>query len=416
MKKTSLLFTYILLISSALQAQFLPPYVPSDSLLGWWSLDGNAEDASTHQNHGTVNGAIPDTSRHGIPFTAMRFNGLSDFIQGMISGFDFADNTTVSAWVKFTGDAGGQSVDSYFQLGAFGQHTFNYSYSYSGQNLELHSACFDNTFFDVNLNNEWHHLVIIDSNSETYIYVDGVQVLNVPFIAPDSCYQGSNAFFIGGGFDDQFVTGYIDDVGLWNRVLSPDEVVKLFQACDTIITLDLPSFKPIWWGQIDTLVVSSPYPNATFQWQYVNYSDYPNFVNIPDTSSEYIGVYNDTLIYTMHFVTNGFYRCIVTYGACTDTSNECNSSWLINSLFHDELKAFSVSPNPFNSFVDLKLNSNFTVHEPISYTVVDVSGRKAGGGQIGLHNRRIFLDDLSPGVYFLIFADTRFNPVQLIKQ
>lgn len=416
MKKTSLLFISFLLISSALQAQYLPPYVPSDSLLGWWNLDVNALDASTHQNHGTVNGATPDTSRHGIPFTAMRFNGLSDFIQGNISGFDFTDNTTVSTWVKFTGDAGGQSVDSYFQLGAFGQHTFNYAYSYAGQNLDLNSACFDHTFFDVNLNNDWHHLVIIDTNAETYIYIDGVQVLNVPLIAPDSCYQGSNAFFIGGGFDDQFVTGYIDDVGLWNRALSPDEVLKLYQACDTLITSDLPDYKLVWWGQHDTLVVSSPYPNPSFQWQYVSNFDYPNFVNIPDTSSEYTGVHNDTLIYTMHSVTDGFYRCIVTYGDCTDTSNECNSIWIINSIFYDELQAFSVSPNPFNGFVDLKLNNNFTVHERISYTVADVWGRKVIGGQIGLPNSRIFLDDLSPGVYFLIFADTRFKPVQLIKQ
>jgi hypothetical protein len=416
MKKTSLLFISFLLIYSALQAQNLPPYVPTDSLLGWWSLDGNAQDASTHQNHGTVNGATPDTSRHGFPFTAMRFNGLSDFIQGTILGCDFTDNTTVSAWVKFTGDAGGQSVDSYFQLGAFGQHTLNYSYSYPGQNLELHSACFDNIFFDANLNNEWHHLVIIDSNAETYIYIDGVQVLDTTFLLPDSCYQGSNDFFIGGGFDNQFVTGYIDDVGLWNRALEPLEVLHLFQACDSVISLALPVYKEQWWGLNDTLVVSSPYPYATFQWQFADYPDYPNFTNISATSSEYIGANNDTLIYQMHDLTDGFYRCIVTNWACSDTTNECHSVWLINSLNNEQFQALSVSPNPFNRFVDLKLNSNSTVHEPIRYTVADIWGRQVGEGQLSLPNSRIFFEDLSPGVYFLIFADSRFKPVQLLKQ
>lgn len=166
----------------------------------------------------------------------------------------------------------------------------------------------------------------------------------------------------------------------------------------------------------DTLVVSSPYPYATFQWQFADYPDYPNFTNISATSSEYIGANNDTLIYQMHDLTDGFYRCIVTNWACSDTTNECHSVWLINSLNNEQFQALSVSPNPFNRFVDLKLNSNSTVHEPIRYTVADIWGRQVGEGQLSLPNSRIFFEDLSPGVYFLIFADSRFKPVQLLKQ
>lgn len=385
--------------------------------MGWWSLDGTGLDASPHQNHGTVTGATPDSSRHGIPFTAMRFNGLSDFIQGTISGFDFADNTTVSAWVKFTGDAGGQSQDSYFQLGAYRQHTFNYAYSYSGQNLDLNSACFGPTFFDVDLNNDWHHLVIIDSNPDTYIYIDGVQVYDVPFLLPDSCYQGSNDFFIGGGFDNQFVSGYIDDVGLWNRALAPLEVLQLFQACDSsLITLDLPEYLGIFWGQNVTLVVSTPYPNATFQWQFASYFDYPNFTNIANTSSQYVGWNNDTLIFKMHILTDGFYRCIVTYGACSDTSNECNAIWVTNSLNHEQPKEFSVSPNPFRSFVNIKSNNHSTIKSSAYYEITDLWGRKVGGGQLALPHSTLYLEHFLPGAYFLAFPQTTMKPFKLIKQ
>ena len=42
----------------------VPNYVPTDSLVGYWGFNGNANDESGNGNDGTVNGATLTTDRH----------------------------------------------------------------------------------------------------------------------------------------------------------------------------------------------------------------------------------------------------------------------------------------------------------------------------------------------------------------
>jgi hypothetical protein len=45
--------------------QNLPSYLPKDGLVGYWPFNGNANDESGNENHGTVNGAILASDRNG---------------------------------------------------------------------------------------------------------------------------------------------------------------------------------------------------------------------------------------------------------------------------------------------------------------------------------------------------------------
>ena len=49
------LLALLLFVPSLCLAQ-LPDYVPTDSLVAWYSLDGNATDLGDNQLNGTVNG------------------------------------------------------------------------------------------------------------------------------------------------------------------------------------------------------------------------------------------------------------------------------------------------------------------------------------------------------------------------
>jgi hypothetical protein len=79
----------------------LPNYLPKNGLVGWWPFNGNANDESGNENHGTVNGATLTSDRNGEVNKAYSFNGLSNSI-------NFADtfilnsnqNGTISLWLN----------------------------------------------------------------------------------------------------------------------------------------------------------------------------------------------------------------------------------------------------------------------------------------------------------------------------
>ncbi len=88
---------------------------------------------------------------------------------------------------------------------------------------------------------DWHHIVWTQNSAESVLYIDGVADsadFNANAFAPMERFTADNNTLlnttsIGGirrGAPSHWVTGDIDEVGLWNRTLSADEVVELFNA------------------------------------------------------------------------------------------------------------------------------------------------------------------------------------------
>lgn len=59
----------------------VPSYVPTDSLIGWWPFNGNANDESGNGNNGTVNGAIITIDRFGNANKSFSFNNANNWIE-----------------------------------------------------------------------------------------------------------------------------------------------------------------------------------------------------------------------------------------------------------------------------------------------------------------------------------------------
>jgi len=75
----------------------------TEGLVGYWPLDGNAEDLSGNGNHGVIEGSVtPTTDRFGIPDSAMNFPGsTSDYIDlGQPPMLLIKGAMTVAAWVR----------------------------------------------------------------------------------------------------------------------------------------------------------------------------------------------------------------------------------------------------------------------------------------------------------------------------
>ena len=71
---------------------------PSDGLIAYYPFNGNSNDLSFNENHGVINGAVPDTGHTGILNSSYNFeNGYIELNNSIIFPDSFL---TLTCWVK----------------------------------------------------------------------------------------------------------------------------------------------------------------------------------------------------------------------------------------------------------------------------------------------------------------------------
>jgi hypothetical protein len=239
MKKLSLLISAFL-IGSLLQAQNLPSYLPANGLVGWWPFNGNANDESGNNNNGTVNGATLTADRFGNAGKAYEFT--SDFItiphQPSLNAFPLS----VFVWCKGnSGSITNAIIAKYPSLSNNGWaiHAASgkmsaYYFNFPG-GCEMNFDLFQNEI-PVVINNSWHLVGLICDNQSARLYVDGVLRLEKNYFgsgAPSAPSNTSN-LFIGKNFEtvnaDGYFNGKIDDIAIYNRALTQQEITNLYSA------------------------------------------------------------------------------------------------------------------------------------------------------------------------------------------
>jgi hypothetical protein len=196
-------------------------------LVAHYPLDGNANDVAGLL-HGTVVGATPTTNRFGQASSAYSFNGTSSRIEFSSPPLNQGSNWTISAWVRvntfsqegipvYVGFDNGTSSDGF----GFGLNNSASLLGFSAstpQGYVPSGQSFTNT-------SQWHHVVILRSNNGPFtFYLNGVQSINngpPPSFAPTD-------FTIGSQNGVRYFNGAIDDVRIYNRAISSNEVAQLF--------------------------------------------------------------------------------------------------------------------------------------------------------------------------------------------
>jgi hypothetical protein len=124
---------------------------------------------------------------------------------------------------------------------------------YFSSNRVSSSVGLPNTYAEYDFNyadNQWHHYIVLFSDNNLQLYVDGTLVAETPFSG--TLNSTSQLFTIGAySFDpSSFISnnhwnGQIDDLSAWNRALTPEEVQELYtlEACtfaiyDTVYTYE----------------------------------------------------------------------------------------------------------------------------------------------------------------------------------
>lgn len=225
MKKIILL----LAMGAALTTQTLfaqvPSYVPTNGLVGYWPFNGNANDESGNGNNGTVSGATLTADRFGYLNSAYSFNGLNNYISANRNNLN---EFSVSLWFYTTAniefspfvDANPSNWEVYLKNL---KPTFTKWITSPTNYQELIGT---NT---VPLS-QWHHIVYTYSSNNVKIYLNGV--LNSSFTNVTLVNFNSGLYYFGASISgtSQYYNGKLDDIGIWSRSLTQQEITNLYNS------------------------------------------------------------------------------------------------------------------------------------------------------------------------------------------
>jgi hypothetical protein len=206
-------------------------------------------------------------------------------------------------------------------------------------------------------------------------------------------------------------SGKIDDIGIWNRALTQQEVTDLFNACQPSVTSQ-PANQQININNTAQFTVASSDNNATYQWQTDLGVGFQNLNSV----GQYTGTINDTLLVSNVTMSNNNqpFRCIINSGTCSDTSAVALLT-VINNVGVDEVAQdvlFAVYPNPAINLIQLSVDKNLIGSH---YTIEDNSGRSVKEGVINSESTSIELDKLSNGTYFIRVGNIGKKSFKVIK-
>jgi len=229
MKKTIIVF----LIAAAPLCLFaqLPSYLPTDGLVGWWPFNGNANDESGNSNNGTVNGATLTIDRFGNSNRAYNFNGISNYINTTSSVIPTNGDYSINIWL-FCPSNSGLNTEALSQGGTLINSTY-IGYLANG-NIRIGGGSnwtWDNiTSFPFNA---WHMFTVIKKSPYSFLYIDNIKIdSSNTYTNPVS--SGSTIFGRQqNNLNNEWWNGKIDDIGIWNRALTPSEITALYTGVPT---------------------------------------------------------------------------------------------------------------------------------------------------------------------------------------
>jgi len=199
-----------------------------NGLQGLYHLNGNANDAKG-TSHGSVSGATVVAGKYGNGYN---FDGSNDYI-------DFGNRfnygiMSISFWAKFDTTGGYRAVVT--KRGCCSDSTdFQWSFQTNNNNkmgFGIRTSAATYFTYGPTLDTNWHHYVGTYDGQTIKLYKDGA------FYSQNTAPSGNiliqdEPIRFGSRYGGDYFDGRIDEVGIWNRVLSPAEVSALYYRLRT---------------------------------------------------------------------------------------------------------------------------------------------------------------------------------------
>jgi hypothetical protein len=423
----------------------VPSYVPTNGLVGYWPFNGNANDESGNGNNGTVNGATLTTDRFGNTDKAYNFDGVDDFINiSATNGLSPSNGLSMAAWIKWNGSNGITNHQYIFQIAPNpnGYITINDDGTLAVNVLNCN--CSTDIGIDSVINfNTWYHVVLTYDLSlgEMMMYLNG-NLIGQTTENIFSYYTVNNTPSRFGNyyFNSHYFKGLLDDVALYNRALTPQEINDLYNStiCSNDLTIS-PIVNSIQTGNTANFYATTSDANSTFIWQ----SDFGQGFQTLNNVGNYSGTNTNNLTISNVQLSNHNqpFRIIANAGNCTDTSNiatiQITDTCITNVTVYDTLlttvtdtliinttlslpapnneNTILIYPNPASDHITID-NGNFAAMAGYSIKIENNAGQQVFQSAI---NQAQFYVDLSTwtgnGLYFVHLIDAQGNTVTVRK-
>jgi hypothetical protein len=438
-------------------AQTVPSYVPTSGLVGWWPFNGNANDESGNGNNGTVNGATLTTDRNGNASAAYDFNGANTYIEVLSnSSLQLTNNYTLNGWfnadVFFYTSNADRSLLSKVQSGGWyggyevmvGGNTNDIAHTgnVGGNNFVLGGTGYSTV--------TWYMFSLTYDGATMKLYMNGILVNSQ---ARSGSLQTSGQSLLFGRRDGNlqgYFDGKLDDIGIWNRALTPCEIQALYNSGNSGITTAASSSSSICFGSSTTLSASGA---ATYSWMPGNLSGdslsvspaatttyivtgtdssgcnsidsvtivvnaLPQVVGVSTTSTYCLEDANGSLAGTPTPGTwsgpgvtgnsfnpatagAGTHSVVYTYtdnNGCSNSDTLTMTVDLCTGLTEETNSSFTVFPNPANNNITV----TWAIPNVNTLTLSDATGRAVRTYNVSGTQAQLSLEGLASGVYFLI--------------
>lgn len=297
-----LIIVLLTLVTTGLQAQT----AMKDHLVAYYPMDGDARDVSGNCLNGEVIGAQATTGIKGGFLTAMRFDGVDDYIEiphSEVFNFSEEDDFAISFWYKRDKlqvdlDTTDNDLISKWVIDDKSmdhlESGYPFTFRVTNQKTSLNKfitaqfggyseGCEDGTTLGTELSSQdFIHIVLSVDRGKFFLYVNG-QLKKRKGTSVFCSSQNNAPLRIGkrGGseFQNHF-TGAIDELMIFNRGLSTAEVGRLFQKEELDLNFNVNSGEMI---QVDTLY----FDDNVFQLNSTQRTDLAYFHNYLELGVQY---------------------------------------------------------------------------------------------------------------------------------
>jgi hypothetical protein len=220
----------------------IPSNVPQTGLVAWYPFNGNAIDESGSGNSGDVQGSVLTADRYNNSNSSYKFN-VNQQIVIPTSGNKNTYPLTISLWYNVDSLNSGKTANlfskynpaSWNGYGLILAEQSNLGYGKTIQPFYLRNnndrliGQYNEPIWqqsDVQIS-KWNHVVMSVDSLQGKLYVNGNLESTHNWTGTPGASSNSTLWKIGGFYDEWF-KGSLDDIGIWNRVLTTNEIDNLF--------------------------------------------------------------------------------------------------------------------------------------------------------------------------------------------
>jgi hypothetical protein len=346
------------------------PLAPNlqNGLVGYWPFCGDAKDESGNGNNGVVNGATLTEDRFGNAGSAYSFDGELDFIAS--NTIDSSSEISISLWANLYTLNGYPDDQTLFLRNYHPFYDIGYDQPSQRAFFGIHNGSWTKVYSPVLNKDNWFQITAVFSpGNYVKIYFNGVLSDSINTSISVLTNLGSSLFF-GGEIDGPFksIYGSIDDIAIYNRALTQEEITQLYAGniapCNLIASETQDT--PVEVGGSAQMYVTLNATDYSMQWQ-TNAAGL-GWMDVQDNNT-YTGSQTQNLLVSNATLANHEqpFRIIVTDGICNDTSD------VALLLVNNTCTAYDTITTTVEVFDTLTIENVVEVYDTLTiYNTIDI--------------------------------------------